>query len=346
MILKKLEIEGYGPFSSLATIEIDEQVTILTGKNDVGKTSILNLIRSMCQNQRAAQTDLNLDHLGDANVSWDQYAGTKCTATFLITKSDEAYYKSDTKTLDDEVDVVFFPARQEANVVAYRREGIPLETPERWRFRFPTPFWLPLTNEIGSIISPQTTNPAEQKLLQIAFGENGIANNAALPPAMFGRVIKRASDRLNAALEQIMPSVLGMKIVVEVDSKSATDIIVGFQDEYGGDAPLAMRGAGVRKLLTLIMNLSEIESHSEHGLILYDEPENSLHADAQHVLRAMLEKLAAKENLQVIYTTHSPSMINSYHHTGLRLLKRARVNDRPHQLSNSLRLITAANFAY
>ncbi len=66
----------------------------------------------------------------------------------------------------------------------------------------------------------------------------------------------------------------------------------------------------------------------EYVYILMDEPENSLHADAQHLLRKILEELGKNENIQVIYATHSPSMINSVNPKGVRLLKRASINDK------------------
>jgi len=72
-----------------------------------------------------------------------------------------------------------------------------------------------------------------------------------------------------------------------------------------------MRGAGARKLLGLMVSIAKVDSQSDQVCILYDEPESSLHADAQHILRTLLENLATKENVQVIYATHSPSMINS-----------------------------------
>ena len=62
MILKKLVIHGYGPFSTPTSIDIGENVTVFTGQNDVGKSSILRLIRLICGALEPNEDDQNLDH--------------------------------------------------------------------------------------------------------------------------------------------------------------------------------------------------------------------------------------------------------------------------------------------
>lgn len=61
-------------------------------------------------------------------------------------------------------------------------------------------------------------------------------------------------------------------------------------------------------------------------LLLIDEPELHLHADAQHSLRRALEALGSLPRLQVIYTTHSPCMINSLRPRSVRLVQRKRTD--------------------
>ena len=60
----------------------------------------------------------------------------------------------------------------------------------------------------------------------------------------------------------------------------------------------------------------------QHTCILYDEPETSLHADSQHMLRRILEELGRDPMIQVIYVTHSPSMINTMRPGAIRLISR------------------------
>src|SRR4051812_29173970 len=95
MILKSLCIEGYGPFSSQTTLEVDEQLTVLTGRNDVGKTALLRLFQLICQSATIAQTDVNLDSFYNSGVSWGQFEGAKCTATYVLTSNYQDYIAAD-----------------------------------------------------------------------------------------------------------------------------------------------------------------------------------------------------------------------------------------------------------
>ena len=86
-------------------------------------------------------------------------------------------------------------------------------------------------------------------------------------------------------------------------------------------APLGQRGAGVRKIITILGHLAMTDP-ALPTLILLDEPETSLHADAQHSLRRLLEQMAKQPNTQVIYATHSPSMINNMRPKSIRVIRR------------------------
>ena len=73
--------------------------------------------------------------------------------------------------------------------------------------------------------------------------------------------------------------------------------------------PLKNRSKGFVWFFSFLVWFSRIESH-ENVIILLDEPGLNLHADAQNdLLRYIDEKLAP--HYQVIYTTHSPFMIDS-----------------------------------
>jgi predicted ATP-dependent endonuclease of OLD family len=74
--------------------------------------------------------------------------------------------------------------------------------------------------------------------------------------------------------------------------------------------------------MAILAGLMSNDFSSGHWVVLFDEPENSLHADSQHVLRRLFEELASRPNLQVVYATHSPSMINPLRPQSVRLFRR------------------------
>ena len=74
--------------------------------------------------------------------------------------------------------------------------------------------------------------------------------------------------------------------------------------------PLKNRSKGFNWFFSFIVWFSKIQSESENNFILLlDEPGLNLHASAQEDLLRFIEDLSS--NYQVIYTTHSPFMIDS-----------------------------------
>ena len=78
MLLKKLVIENYGPFSSRAELDIEEDVTVLTGQNDVGKSAVLRLIQQICEGREANEDEVNVDRRYESNVAWQKDDSVYC----------------------------------------------------------------------------------------------------------------------------------------------------------------------------------------------------------------------------------------------------------------------------
>jgi len=76
------------------------------------------------------------------------------------------------------------------------------------------------------------------------------------------------------------------------------------------ETSLLNKGTGVRGAL-LVALLSYLALHSKRSLILaVEEPESFLHPEAQRELRSDLVKLAEREDLTLLVTTHSPFLID------------------------------------
>ncbi len=119
-------------------------------------------------------------------------------------------------------------------------------------------------------------------------------------------------------------------------------ISVLLQDRHEAITPFGMRGAGVKKMITLLAELLTSHADAHHRILLLDEPENSLHADAQHLLREFLFNLTVTGRTQVVYATHSPCMINPMRPEQVRLLRRSTLNGKP--VSVILPQATDSNF--
>ncbi|MBZ0318487.1 MAG: ATP-binding protein [Anaerolineae bacterium] len=327
MILKRLVIEGYGPFALPATLDVDQNVTILTGQNDVGKSAVLRLIQRICQREAILEDDYNVDRTVDAGTTWDRDADVKCIATFVTSEYLQHYTPSNNLVAGDEIDIEFLLTLNRAQCVTARRGVVNFSHHVPNISHMPNVLWLPTELEVNSIIDTTSLNSLEQSILLTAFGPEGVSKLAAHNDVRRRRELRSGNDRLNEELSKLLPFSMGLKLVLDVLEVNPYKFSLGFEDQHGGDTPVNLRGSGVRKMLTLIaLLLDKRISESRHHYILFDEPENSLHADAQHRLRSLLEALAMNKSIQVIYATHSPSMINTVNCSGLRLLRRTNIN--------------------
>jgi predicted ATP-dependent endonuclease of OLD family len=85
-----------------------------------------------------------------------------------------------------------------------------------------------------------------------------------------------------------------------------------YSQKYQMSLPLASRSKGFNWFFSFIVWFSKIQEDKDSGyILLLDEPGLNLHATAQEDLRRFIDDLS--EDYQVIYTTHSPFMIDPNH---------------------------------
>ena len=73
-------------------------------------------------------------------------------------------------------------------------------------------------------------------------------------------------------------------------------------------AGFPLQGSGLHWFLTLLVNLELLEEHPHPLLLLFDEPAAPLHPSAQRMVARLLDSLSSR--WQVIYSTHSPFMVD------------------------------------
>src|SRR5262249_54336360 len=152
----------------------------------------------------------------------------------------------------------------------------------------------------------------ERELLQVAFGPGlNVASIKKLREAAYESMLEQAEARLNSAADAFLPSGMRVRFRLRAVEGNRTRVAVTLVDRHRARVTPALQGAGMRRLLTLLgVLIARRTTNSGHLYLLFDEPETSLHADAQHYLRATLESIAEDKYIQVVYATHSPCMIN------------------------------------
>lgn len=343
MILTELTIQGFGPFYKPATIKIDPEVTILTGRNDVGKTAILDAIKVMFDQERASESQVNLSGIRDSARPHDKDPDVQCEAVFNVSGLSSNHFtlnKGNEKDIDpqleiDQIKMSYALTLGRVRDKEFFKNGELTENFDISFSGFPKAPLFPMEHEISQEIHFESENELDQALIHAAFGLNAFPRLGSLSETNVHILMDEGNKKLNEALLEFLPPQTQFEFRLHKLEGAPLRFSVSLADSIGGYTPITSRGAGVRKILTTLLALNSLNHTNEHVVVLFDEPENSLHADSQHVLRQFLEELASNKTVQVIYATHSPSMINSYKTRGLRLVKRiARNNDATSVIEN------------
>ena len=105
--------------------------------------------------------------------------------------------------------------------------------------------------------------------------------------------------------------------IVDLSEDRKANLLVATQKNGAAYSELHM-GAGERAVLRLSKEIAQAKG----ALVLIDEVEAGLHPVAQKFLMLELQKLALRNDLQIIVTTHSPVVLDSVHETGRVFLER------------------------
>jgi len=326
MHIESVEFLNYGPFAIPETLVLEPMVTVLTGPNDVGKSSVLRLLSRFCYidgKAYAEESEFNHDNLFSSQTEWQKRDDFGAIVKINLAEPRLPGFQKKYQGVSWlEVKLSVAPENPQRVI----RQGFHgLNNPANVQGPLPNSFQavvLPPTDQIRDVINPQKANGLEERLLRQAFGRE-FQFGALTKLSTIGvlREFERAEQRLNVLVERVIPKALGLTWTIRAQPDMSG---LGFllRDHHGGVTALGSRGSGIRKVMSVLAHLMDHNFDQSHTLVLFDEPENSLHADSQHLVRQLLENLAEKPNIQVVYATHSPAMINTMRPQSIRLLRR------------------------
>ena len=329
MKIKSITIRNFGPFYGDHTLELDPSVTVLTGPNDCGKTILLDALACTVSHQATTERRVNITRAGE--VSGNRLHDQNLCAEIAIEVSSDCIEAKVLQVPFKSGDVVT-ARRALGNVGALgitkaTRDGKPFAAAGQ------IPKWnvLRLPGEaFRQIIPLKSATSAERAFLELGLGPKF----ADLPENLSPRwpdFLRGAEDKITSEVRRMLPPTMPMQLrLVDGAAQDPGAVRISLSDSVGELIGTDDRGAGIGRMLGLIGPLVlALREKNAPLLILLDEPENSLHADMQHKLRRLLEEIAKNPMCQVVYATHSPSMINNMRPKAIRLLSRAKVGEAP-----------------
>lgn len=355
-------------------LEIDPHVTVLVGRNDAGKTTILKWFFDQHVKEGAVH--------GRARSFVKGYEGDPINFSLLweTERGDEGRHPlSEAFGRDDveQVELSFLHDTPDGKDYRMTADGLSVEIyhPDprnsgKWvlgevfrsRKLFPTPYYLDLGDKQimpgmfeARFYDPSATIeamfvrdlvPTEEMLLRLAglhaqtrhssgrgVEESWGSLQPRRSPATLDEIEARLADvsqRLSALLSLWWQDPQGLRIDARIGGpRSAREqqyrlnsYAITWQVTDTDGVPYY--GAGLQWFITMLIELLWLQSIPTPLLVLIDEPGYRLHPTVQRILARMISTLS--DSQQVIYSTHSPFMIDWSFPQRVRLIERSQPN--------------------
>lgn len=194
--------------------------------------------------------------------------------------------------------------------------------------------FLPEEIPISALISQPTKN--ENKVVSNLLKLGGIDNLEILKEQTRRRriALRRAGQRISEQLSQIWKQ---EKIEFQITANEEL-LRVNLEEPVSISAPPEERSEGFRWFLSFYVQfIVDTQEQLKNTLILLDDPAVNLHPNGQKDFLVILDRIA--ENNQVIYTTHSPFLMNKNFPGRARLLEKKEngtlINNKPYSNGKS-----------
>jgi AAA15 family ATPase/GTPase len=334
-MLKSLEIKNY---RSLKELKINSlgRINLITGKNNTGKSTLLeaiSLYASRCdlswitqlldergENYRPSQNNLNL---ADANVKAFSSLFFNRNVSFSSNDSisigiieDTLFGKqvSTTKSVSIRfvkyIDEIINLNEGTGNIINRRKRTVIQEEDLNSTLDFhigleirdaSISYILPLEDERAVRLNYRNVTPPDNfQLIRTRNIDREI--NGKLWDSI---TLTEKEVNVIDALKIIEPNIDRLAYIEDIGRERTTVIRLKGDNNV---LPLKSMGDGINRVLTIILALV----NSDNGYLLIDEFENGLHYSVQEKLWEIIFKLSQTLNIQVFATTHSEDCIRGF----------------------------------
>lgn len=310
----KLKLSGWRQFENVS-LDLSKNVTVLTGANGTGKTSILNVLsthfgwsinfaatpyvskrsrKSLFKDIRSRDDGGEPQSNRQHNVGHVEYSnGQRCDLTVpeMVGANYQLSYQN-----RQAVPGVFIPSHRQQSVYS-SVSTIPTQPVEA------SQMYENYRNLLAQYFQPnqqRMRNPGTvQKEALISLAVFGEGNNTVAPNQDYENAFQTFESRLRTTL----PKELGfqrLKVVMP-------EVVL---ETSRGDFSLDAMSGGVSSVFSIVWQIHMFDLNNSIYTIVLDEPENHLHPSMQRTLLPSLS--LAFPHAKFVVATHSPFIVSSF----------------------------------
>lgn len=308
-MITKLDIEN---FKDLNTLKINNlsQVTLISGKNNIGKTSILEAIILLLNNNQSSAIvpflanreikDFSVNRLYNEGIEFETaVSGIFCNHSLSkkisITSNDRTldicindatpYKNDDYNSVTDSLELTYFINNIKVNYTSLKgSDGKYKANISKWKPDSVSTF---LINEHGGLDS--ITNK---------FNRSSKSNVVDLFDSIRKNPQENLKDKLIQGLKLLDKTIEDVEIGINQISKEPQ---IELSRSTSKPVPLSSFGHGMKRFFNIIL----ATVCAKNGVLLIDEIENGIHYSVLGEMWTLIFELAKLNNCQIIATTHS-----------------------------------------
>ncbi len=334
MRIKRFVIKNFKSFEEV-TLEFNPDVNILTGKNNSGKTTVLEALalwhecfsRKMVQAKRKEKNY----HSGDwiLGPTYNRYFPFEQINSIRSPSLEDIFYKRDKRrtiglscTFEDQDQgemVVDFQIGQSGANYDTNLQGFTeynFTKFNRYFQQLPNAIGLYYASPVSAIQQVEGFVTEPQLRDAILRRESVLMLRNRLYKLLLSTDIARQEEFKENLAYLLYNNEQRIELLTKSNIQRDTRVLINYK--IGSDnieKDIALLGSGSLQAIEILLNLYQPgEVPKDLNLVLLDEPDSHIHRDMQQRLMNFLTRFAGRTNTQIFLSTHNESLIRSAAH--------------------------------